>query len=219
MAAPTFGAQASTNGGNVASLTLAAFSISGSNVYLLVFVGTAAPDLSTSTISSVTSNGTNMGSPLWTKSDAGNNYRISCYALKGAVTGDIVANFTGTSTEQFLGASYYNGVDQTTPAGTAATATGVAPTANTVTVTSATGELVVDGTFVRDPAITGNGGQTVEINKASATYSLASSDKVGAASVAMGWGAITSGADWVIGGVSLKPVAAPADTLMGQAWL
>lgn len=103
----------------------------------------------------------------------------------------------------------YTGVHQTTPLGTAATATGGASPA-TVNVGSASGELVIDCATMNNGAFTSVGaGQTErERRQASDGGGAASSTEPGAASVTMSWP--SDARPWAIACVPLKPAGGAA---------
>ena len=109
----------------------------------------------------------------------------------------------------------FTGVNQTTPLGTLATATG-SSTAASVSVTSATDELVVDAASShRNPsvALTVDGSQTERSNLVVTRLTLGTSTEAGAASVSMDWTVAPSNA-WAIAGVSVKPAA----VVTGNPW-
>ena len=106
------------------------------------------------------------------------------------------------------GAVSYTGVDQTTPFGTAATATG-ASTTPSVVVSSASGELVVDALSSGGNTPTAGAGQTSRI--ALANF-FGMSEEAGAASVTMSWTTDTSN-EWAIVGAPLKAAAAGSSIL------
>jgi hypothetical protein len=106
----------------------------------------------------------------------------------------------------FVAVSSFTGVHQTTPLGTPATATGGVGTTPTVTVTAATGDLVVD--FMGTKETTGNktagAGQTERWDGFNGDADGAGSTEAGAASVVMNWtGGVTE--EWAGVGVALKP--------------
>jgi hypothetical protein len=108
----------------------------------------------------------------------------------------------------------FTNVHQTTPVDTAATNTGPAASGTTVTVTSATGDLVVDSVYQAfgDCAATPIApGATQTLLFADQTNGTAAgmSTKAGAASVPMTWTCAIPD-EWLAIGVSLNPVAAAA---------
>ncbi len=104
-------------------------------------------------------------------------------------------------------------MDQTTPLGTLAAASGTSGTA-TVNVTSATGQLVF-GTVSRDgnPTLTVGDGQTERWNITGAgngAVSGAASTEPGATSVTHSYGAGNTTEDWAILAVPIRPALSTA---------
>ncbi len=124
------------------------------------------------------------------------------------------------STRAAAGVVSYSGVNQTTPLGTAVV-DGRAGTNPSISVTSQSGELVVDVVGVKTSAsatqtLTKAVGQTERYNKISNTGDnnvlIAGSDKPGSTSTSMSWTAnpsITPPERWAMVAVPLKPGAAP----------
>lgn len=111
------------------------------------------------------------------------------------------------------GAESATGVDQTTPLGTFASATG-SSTAPTVDVSAAADDLVVD-TLGADSGATATvgAGQTQRWNRSGAPIPIgAGSTEPGAATVTMSWTLSAAGA-WAIGCAALKAAAAAAPPL------
>ncbi len=110
-----------------------------------------------------------------------------------------------------IGAATFTGVDQTTPLGTFASATGSSTTPS-VAVSSAVGELVFDtvSNAAGQTSMTPGTNQTERWDVDSGGNSTSDvrgggSTEAGAASVTMSW---TAGDDdWAIGGVSIKPAS------------
>lgn len=131
---------------------------------------------------------------------------VDLWRRVGIGTGTVTTVITLTDFGTPLAAtSSYCDVDQTTPMGTLATASNVNFQAS-VTVTSATGELVIDAvTSGSGSELTVGSGQTQRSNQTLASsYTLGTSNEPGAASVPMTWS--LSGEDyWAALGVSLKP--------------
>lgn len=112
----------------------------------------------------------------------------------------------GDGSGTFVAVSSFNGVHQTTPLGTPATANGGTGGTPTVTVSAATGDLVVDFMGSKEQPLgnkTPGAGQT-ELWDGYSNQSIgAGSWKAGAASVPMTWGGTTE--EWANVGVALKP--------------
>jgi len=123
---------------------------------------------------------------------------------------DIVITNIGPTTGAYLVTSY-NGVDQTDPIGDVQTATGTSTTPS-VTVTSATDELVIDAMDVANVISSVGAGQTAEyLDTTGSSDRFGGSYEAGAASVTMSW-TVSSGA-WATMGVALMPVAAAVASL------
>jgi hypothetical protein len=107
-------------------------------------------------------------------------------------------------------ASSWTGVHQTSPIGTPAKATGT-NNAPTVTVTAASGDMVVDGLYCEPDTITNNASQTLinEIEAIGGYTSIGGSYEAWSSgtTVVMSWSCGSSEA-WGIIGVALKPAAA-----------
>lgn len=106
------------------------------------------------------------------------------------------------------------GAHQSTPFGTEATNTG-SSTNPSVTVSAATGDLVVDGVAAGDPnnayTATAGAGQTERLNQDSGTngdwdIKALGSTEAGAASVVMDW-SLSSSRPWASIGVAVKPAS------------
>ena len=113
-----------------------------------------------------------------------------------------------------VGAISRTGVHQTTPLGTAATASGTS-TAPSVTVTSATDELVDDAltASVAGAVLTAGTGQTERYDTFyDPSIQGGGSDEAGAASVAMDW-TINTSQEWCQIGVGIKPAGAAGTSL------
>ncbi|HLP93646.1 MAG TPA: hypothetical protein VK168_06395, partial [Saprospiraceae bacterium] len=138
--------------------------------------------------------------------------RVALYRLIAPAEGtaDVVATFNVVVDDgAVLGATSFSGVNQTSPLGTAATATGN-NTTPTVNVTSAVGELVYDVvcTHNSDPKTAG-AGQTERYDKTSSIHiGGGASTEAGAATVTMSWTTDVS-EKWAIIGVSIKPIDPP----------
>lgn len=152
---------------------------------------------------------------------------VHMYALKNPASGanNVVATLSGPPWYYAFAAASYTGVDQTTPYGTYASASGGSGTP-TVDVSSASGELVVDALAARmNPSSPGSGQtQRALVNNASdgANIRAAISEEAGAATTTMSWSG--SGATWAIIGLPLKPAAGgggavklPPQILVNQA--
>ena len=130
------------------------------------------------------------------------SYTIYTYYFIAPPAGStaVVASWTNSVQAEMAVCTYYN-VNQSTPLGTSAKATGTSTTAS-VNVTSAAGELVCDAVIGLNSLAAG-GGQTPTYDN-SVYIPDKGSYKNGAASVTMSW---TLGGSnlWLIMGVSIKP--------------
>lgn len=186
----------------------------GSNLYLLVFV--AMRVFTTEDVSGITYNGVSMAD-LGTATNGSTRGR--CFGLVAPASGShtVAVSYSGTTTASVVGCISCTGVDQTGSAssstvrgGAATTATGTSSTP-TQTVTSATGDLVIDGIAVSSlVTISSQGsGQTLDWNDSDAGANIrrgAGSHEAGASSVVMDWTLSGSGA-WASVAASLRPAA------------
>ena len=203
---------------NVTSVTAASVSsktfahtVSGSTVNRLLIVGVSWSDANSRQISSVTYGGVAM-TAIAVSVTNGSSAKVQMYRLYGGTlptgTNNVVVTWSGTVTG-VIGATTFYGVDQTTPLGALVGTTGNTATP-THTVTSATGDLVVDtmaaggGTPVVDPSQTQWWNLTQTVRGAGST-------KPGAASVTMSW-TLGSTQSWAIQAVPVKAAAAGAFT-------
>ena len=201
----------------------------GSTRLLLVTVGMWDP-LGQTSVSSVTYGGAALArvTGLTPPNQAGGGLVDIWYRLAPVEgTANIVVTLADVHAILLTGAVDFTGVDQTTPFGTPATATGTAATI-TVNVSSATGELVVDAVKAfrtGHTALSPGADQTEQFDiNSGATDSHAASTEAGATTVTMSWtytdGVATDYA-WAIAGVALKPAAggggspAPTRNLLG----
>lgn len=200
-----------------ASATTLTFShtCTGSDLVLLV-VGAC---ISTETITGVTYNGSALTQIGSTQSVAFGGKTLSLWAKVGPSTGAHDVVLTASSSTSIFGASVsYTGVAQTSTFGTAAQGENSSALSSvTVDVSSATGELVVDGmlwTSGDGSGMTAGSGQTkrAESEDAGTGTLVAMSEEAGASSVTMSW---TQGSLERYGGVigvSIKPASGSGST-------
>jgi hypothetical protein len=209
VAQPAFGAAAIT------TLESAAFTIgSGSDRILMVGVlsGAGSP-VDPSAVKWGGSGGaslTQVGSTV----NVGSFVKVSLWRLVNPASGSNTVHVTWGSAqdERALVAAAYTGVDQTTPLGTPATATGT-NTTPTVNVSSAAGELVVDSVGFLDQggnnrtlAVGASQTSRAEVEGANLGFEgLGISDEAGTATVTMSWTTSGNVDNWGIIGVALKP--------------
>lgn len=203
-------ATASCAGNGVSSLTCA-HTVSGENRELVNWISWYH---STSTLSGSTYNGVAL-TAIPSGSAANGQYHIDGLHLIAPATGtnNLVATFSGGVFDVGMGSVSFTGADQTTPLGTAVTATGTSTTPS-VTVSSAAGEIVIDGLVItHGSTLTVGGSQTQRWNAiASGGFiKYAGSTQNGASSTTNTW---TSGNSqtWAQGAVPVKPVASVIDT-------
>lgn len=179
----------------------------GSDRLLLLFV---AHYHSSNTISSASYNGVSMTAVTNGAAVTGSGYLcfITTFYLVAPATGSNTVSVTPSGGLFDFGACAISlsDVHQTVPLGTAANATGY-DTTPTVTVSSATGELVVDGLVIMNSGtLTVGAGQTQHWNAptANAFIRYAGSTESGAASTTMSW-SNSSSQTWAIVAVPIKP--------------
>lgn len=182
----------------------------GSNLLLLVSV--VVP--SAVTITSVTYNAVSMTSVG--SADNASGGKVQIFRLINPATGAnsvvVTPDHNGPAA---AGAISFTGVDQTTPLGTPATATGNSATPS-VSVTSATGEMAYDSIVSTTGGLvyTAGAGQTERhaANNPAFDVRLRSSTEAGAATVVMDW-SVTGAFQWASIGVSVMPSAGTATQL------
>ena len=144
------------------------------------------------------------------------NYYVTLYYLIAPSTGAnniVVAYGGGAPFETGCGAVSFTDAHQTTPIGTAVTATG-SSTSPSVTVSSGSGEIVMDTlSIVHDGSLSVGAGQTSRWNDigASGFTKYAGSTEPGAASVVMSWSNTNANA-WALTAVNIRPTAAVASS-------
>lgn len=199
-------ATVTNNGSSVTSLTFShTVTASQSNLILIVFAAMG----NSSTPKSVT--GVTYGGVAMTLLKDGTQsleYNSAWYLLNPPTGANNVV-ITGSEADYINGgaASFY-GVDQTTGVHNATVATGNSTTPS-VTVTSATGELVVDGfLFGYSETISAGASQTILYNQklSTANRTIGASTQAGASSVTNSWTA-SAAHNWVDIGFSLIPAS------------
>ena len=162
---------------------------------------------SSDTISSITYNGVALTAVPGGSTNNG-QYYVTAYYLIAPDTGthDIVVTVSGSVFDFGAGAISYTDAHQTTPLGTAVTATGTSTTPS-VTVSSAADELVDDGlVIIHGGTLSVGAGQTQRWNAiaSSGFIKYAGSTEGGAASTTMSW-SNSSSQTWAIVAVPIKP--------------
>lgn len=132
---------------------------------------------------------------------------------------NVVVSFNSAD-ELWASATSFTGADQSVPLGTPVTGQAASVTPS-VTVSSAPGEIVIDGLRAGQPTITVGAGQTSRNEQENINFSSAggSSTEPGAASVTMSWslGAGGYGNFWALGAVAVKPVSGSIGLGAGSA--
>lgn len=188
----------------------------GSDRLLLLFV---AHYHSSNTISSASYNGVSMTAVTNGAAVTGSGYLcfITTFYLVAPATGSNTVSVTPSAGLYDFGACAISlsDVHQTVPLGTAANATGY-DTTPTVTVSSATGELVVDGLVIMNSGtLTVGAGQTQRWNTptANAFIRYAGSTESGAASTTMSW-SNTSSQFWATVAIPVKPLGGGGSSII-----
>ena len=201
-----FDATAVSGGDNLASVSFS-HTCTGSDLLLLIAVHCL--QLSGQTVSSITYN--SVAATLVATADQGNRY-TELWRLAAPATGSntLAATFSASMNNVGVRAISFTGVDQTTPLGSAVTATGNSTTPSVI-VPAATDDLVFDCLTIEHAGTLSVGaGQTSRYNAIVAGGGFnkaAGSTEPGAASVTMSW-SDTAGGPWAMIGVPIKPVAA-----------
>jgi hypothetical protein len=207
----------STGDTGATSMTIS-HTTSGSN--RLMLVGITIYNQGSETVSSVTYNGAAL-SPVGSVQRLTES-RVEIWSLVAPATGthDVVITFNAQlSNNATAGAITFTGVDQGTPLGTFASASGDSAGPATVNVSSAANELVFDTVACRQC-----GGLTPDISQSprwnqvisSGLHRGRASTAPGASSVTMSW---TMGASrpWAIGAVPIKPSGGSPPSVDGAA--
>lgn len=215
-------ATSASAGGTLASSLTFAITPSGSDRYLAC--GVAVQDTS-KTVSSITFNGTALTklTSIDNTDDPGRQSRAEYWYLiaPSATTANVVVTLS-SATAVAAGCISFTGVDQSAPHGTPASAKGDGASTS-VSVSSTTGELVVDVTSIRvgTTTITAGAGQTERVEQESTTgagcpsacpgagnATLGMSSEDGATTTTMSWAVDDSlSKAWTAIGVALKPVS------------
>lgn len=190
----------SGNGNMTLSLTTA-----GSDRFLLVAIG-CTTSISCTGITYGGVSMTQIGSAV-DNTDSGAGSRLYVFQLVNPTVGanNIVASFSGAPADRTMIGISFTGVDQTTPTGTSATSTTNNSATPSVTVTSASGEMVADFHSAHDSLSTFSpgAGQTSRQTE-TAPPGMCCSHEAGAASTVMSWS--NSPNRWYSSrGIPLKP--------------
>ncbi len=215
-AAPSWAALAidSASSAGCGSCTSLSWSHTVSGTNRLLVVGPSGYDTADS-VTGATYNSVSM-TVVPSSSTSNGNHTISQYGLIAPSTGanTVLVSATGPMTDLGAGAVSYTDAHQTTPFGTAVTATGTSTTP-TVNVSSAADEIVVDAlNILHNGTLTVGAGQTQRWQAigGSGFIKYAGSTETGSATTTMSWANSTSQA-WAISAVPVKPVGAAAATV------
>jgi hypothetical protein len=206
MPAPVVDVASSFSGGSTASLTWS-HTCTGTGTDGILIVAAGFGETPPNTMSA-TYNAVAMTAVPSSYKDDGVFDGVQLFYMLVPPTGahNVVVSYSPNPTGCAAGAVSYTGVNQSTPFGTAATASGSSAIAS-VSVTSAVGELVI-GALASDSnnTITINGGTSRwEVESVGGDTSYSQGDFTGASSVTVRWDQLNT--NWAITGVSLKPVS------------
>lgn len=202
------------NNGAGATTVACTFTVgSGANRYMTIVV---AMRNAAATVSSIDVGGS-AATQVTSARKQGSLSSVDRWYIKSPSSGSVTVTATlSASSIAAIGCISFSGVDQTTPHGTAATATATSA-APSVTVTSAVGEIAV-GAFSQKwgstTVITAGSGGTKqwEENAVSSSLNAADSTESGAASVVMDWTTGSNSQEWNATGLSIKPATSVAVT-------
>lgn len=215
------------NSNSATSLTFAHTTGAGANRLMLVSVMVGSSSSfggNASTVGTVTYGGTAL-TQVGAVAESGGRVRSYIYQLLNPPSGtaNVIVSLSSGSTAKplYAGVTTFTGVHQSTPLGTYTSKTTSSTTSASLTVSSASGELVfdaiaVDGESSSNIALTASSGQTARWTTNTTNYlSGGSSTKAGASSVTMGW-SWSSSNQYAIGAVAIKPAAAESTTTFTQ---
>jgi hypothetical protein len=183
----------------------AAYTVGASVDFLVVGVSNWTGEASITNMSA-TFNGMSMTSAGTQMSAAGDDH-VQLFYLKAPATGThdvVVSRSSNNLGDVTIGAVGYVGVDQTTPVGTPVTAGGN-DASPTVTVSSATGDLVV-AALAYERAFSARGAGQTELWRDESDEPGLADEKAGAASVTESWTLASTGG-WAVIGVPIKAAA------------
>lgn len=212
-----------SEGGGTTSPITVSHTVSGSDRYLICHAflyKTGANE----TVSTWTWNGSENLTQIATTFNG--DVRVEFWGLKNPTTGNHNWVMTASAnTDLVAGCASYTGVNQTTPLGTAVTG-GDASTAPSVTVSSASGELVVDALAVNSPSGSGyslGAGQTERWSHSISGGNFnapeaVSSTEAGAGSVTMSY-TLNNAWNWALAAVPLLPASGGGGGAVSRAML
>lgn len=184
------------------SLTLSGFTVSGTNRYLLVSVANANNGYTIA----VTYGGVSMTLLDDAANPSGAQRKSTLFGMVNPTSGSANVVVTSSSADGLVAvATCWSGVDQSTPLGTIAKATGSSTTPS-VNVSSGAGEVVVDAVSARSTNVLTVGASQTQIEHGLAGSNLrgASSSEDGAGTTTMSWSYSPSDV-WATIAVPIKP--------------
>lgn len=194
--------QAFAIGGGSNVLTLTGVDCTGANFLIVPVV--AWDGATSADPTGVTYNGVAM-TKTWAVQNPSFLAYIAFYYLKAPTSGahSVVVTYAAAYSNQIVGAIPMSGVNQTTPLGTPATNTGGPGTTSSVTVSSATGELVVGAMYGNTSGLTVSSDTLIiDLDDTDGDQPNVASI-AGASSVTMNW-TLPSSMTWQGGAVSVK---------------
>jgi len=203
----TVDASSSGSADGAAGITIS-HTVAGSN--RLMLVGVSINNDNYETVTGVTYNGTPLAKVG--EQDNSDDARIEIWSLVAPDIGthNVVITFSAALLQEAVaGVVTFNGVDQTTPLGTFASAQADDSTPATVNIPSEAGELVFGVVSAEYDAVTASSGQTERWNiGVPQTYGAGGTAAGASPNVTMSWDLVVDSPidnHWAIGGVSIKP--------------
>ena len=210
--AATYDNKNTATGGGASTITILAFTVSGTNRLLFVTVGSSAATAALTTSVVRDSGGLNEScTEAWDLTN-GTYFHSSGHYLVAPATGSYAILITLAAAQDEIGAcaTSWTAVHQTVPIGTPVTDSAIGGVLNpTLTVSDAADDdVVIDGVHVFDATIAAETpGQTEQANLAIAAVTHGCSTQLGSvAGDVMSWTGSASG-NWAAGAVAIKPAA------------
>jgi prepilin-type N-terminal cleavage/methylation domain-containing protein len=213
-----------TSSGSIDGLSSITISHTTSGQNRLMLVGVSYNNDNLETVTSVTYNGTAL-TKVGERANADDSM-VYIYSLVAPDTGtyNVVVTFSAALLQQAVaGVMTFNGVDQSTPLGSFYSSEGDDTTTASLDITSADGEFVYAVIAAEYDALTAGSGYSEQWNMSvsgTKTNGAGGTTNCGAETVTMSWDLVaeaTPNNHWAIGGVSIKPTAAVAETITFDA--
>ncbi len=191
-----------------------------SGTYRLMLVGVSLSPDANETVTGVTYNGTALA--LAGTVTNSNDARVEIWSLVAPDTGthNVVVTFSAALNQQAIaGVMTFNGVDQSTPLSAFYSTQGDDTAAASLDISSAEGEFVYGLIAVEYDAVTAGTGYDEQWNvsvSGTKTNGAGGTTNCGAETVTMSWNLVAEASPynhWAIGGVSIKPTAAVAESI------